>query len=276
MRAATNNTFIPKGASRFWPFIIGTSKAYQPPPWNARLLLWWGLLQALLGIQPTEPRENWRNLPREVLATLMHKEGAGKEHPSRAFVASLIREGESVLDVGCGAGVSYEVLMSAGPASGYVGVDSSEPSIEIARELYPTGDFRVGNGTALTTQFAAESFDVVIVRHVLEHLPGFELAMDQATAVSRRLAVFVFYLTPRSLPFGVRKLDPGHGRPIVYTHIYSRPAINRHLARRGLYWQWCGNLGVSRAGWFANEVNSALLVSRTPLEPPVTRPEKLC
>jgi len=196
----------------------------------------------------------------------MNKEGAGKEHPSRAFVASLIRKGETVLDVGCGAGTGYEILAGAGPESLYTGVDSSEPSIEIARELYPAGDFRVGNATALVPQFGTASFDVVNVRHVLDHLPDFEPAMEQAISVSRRLAVFVFFLTPRALPFGVRKLDPGFNRPAFYTYIYSRPAINRFLLQAGLHWRWYDNLGVSRAGWFANEMNSALVVSRNPLE----------
>lgn len=196
----------------------------------------------------------------------MQKEGAGKEHPSRRFVASLVREGDGLLDVGCGTGVGYEALAGERLASNYVGVDSSEPSIEIACELYPAGDFRVGNATELVPQFGVNSFDVVLVRHVLEHLPDFELAMNQAITVSRRLAVFVFYLAPRTLPFGVRKLDPGHGRGLLYTNIYSRPAINRFLDRQGINWNWYDNLGVSRAGWFANEVNAALVVSRNKLE----------
>jgi SAM-dependent methyltransferase len=196
----------------------------------------------------------------------MHKEGAGKEHQSRAFVTSLMREGESVLDVGCGAGVCYEVLAGVGLAARYVGVDSSEPSIEIARELYPTGDFRIGNATTLADQFGVKSFDVVVVRHVLEHLPDFQPAMDQAISVFRRLAVFVFYLTPRSLPFGVRKLDPGHGGELLHTNIYSQRAIDRFLSRRALHWRWYIGLGLSRAGWFANEVNSALVVSRGPFD----------
>jgi len=263
---SNSENFVPQGASSLWPFKVGTSRAYSPPPWNAHLLLGWGLVQAVLHLQPTEPRENWRLLPRDLLANLMNKEGAGKEHPSRAFVGSLIRKGETVLDVGCGAGTGYEVLAGAGPESLYAGVDSSEPSIEIARELYPAGDFRVGNATALVPQFGTASFDVVNVRHVLDHLPDFEPAMEQAISVSRRLAVFVFFLTPRTLPFGVRKLDPGFNRPAFYTYIYSRPAINRFLLQAGMHWRWYDNLGVSRAGWFANEMNSALVVCRNPLE----------
>jgi SAM-dependent methyltransferase len=161
--------------------------------------------------------------------------------------------------------VGFEALQETDLASRYVGVDSSEPSIEVAREQYPGGDFRIGNATAIAAQFGEASFDVVLVRHVLEHLPDFEPAMEQAVAVSRRLALFVFYLTPRALPFGVRKLNPGHNKAGLYTYIYSRPAIERFLAGAGLHGLWYDHLGASRAGWFAGEMNSALVVSRQPL-----------
>lgn len=258
--------FVPKGASRFWPFAIETSWAGFRSRWKSQMVLCRSMLDALLRIQPTEPRENWRILHRDLLANLMHGEGSGKEHPSRAFVASLIGEGESVLDVGCGAGAGYEALAAVGLASRYVGVDSSEPSIEIARELYPAGDFRIGSATSLMSQFGPKSFDVVLVRHVLEHLPDFEPAMTETISVSRRLALFVFFLTPRTLPFGVRKVDLHINWPTFYTYVYSRRAVNRFLSQRGLHWRWFDNLGASRAAWFAGEVNSALVVSRDQFE----------
>lgn len=197
-----------------------------------------------------------------MLAGLMQERGAGAEHPSRTFVASLIQKGESILDVGCGAGVGYEALAAVGLESRYVGIDSSEPAIEIARELYPSADFRVGNATSLVAQLGSRSFDVVVMRHVLEHLPDFEVAMNEAMCVARRLAVFVFFLTPRALPLGVRKIDLRFNWPLFYTYAYSRHAINRFLGRSRLNWRWFDNLGTSRAGWFAGETNSALLVSR--------------
>lgn len=258
--------FVPKGASRLWPFVIETSRAGSRSAWKSQLVLCRSILEALLGIQPTEPRENWRIFHRDTLANLMHSEGAGREHPSRAFVASLIREGESVLDVGCGAGAGYEALAVSGLESRYVGIDSSEPSIEIARELYPGGDFRIGSATSLVSQFGPNSFDVVLVRHVLEHLPDFEAAMTEAISVSRRIALFVFFLTPRTLPLGVRKVDLRINWPTFYTYVYSRGAVNRFLSQRGLHWRWFDNLGASRAAWFAGEVNSVLVVSRDQLE----------
>ncbi len=269
--------FVPQGASRFWPFVVGTSRACSPPPRNAQLLLCRSILEALLRFQPTKPRENWRNLHRDLLAVLMHGGGPGWEHPSRTFAASLIRAGESVLDVGCGAGVGYEALAAVGLGSRYVGIDSSEPSIKIARELYPAGDFRIGTATSLVSQFGGNSFDVVLLRHVLEHLTDFEPAMNEAVSVSRRLALFVFFLTPRSLPLGVRKVDLRFSWPIFYNYVYSRRSINRFLTRCGVHWRWYDNLGISRAGWFADEVNSVLAVSsdRSQLAPVEANPTVL-
>ena len=254
--------FVPQGASRLWPFALVTKGA----PWNARWRLCRSILEAVSGTQPTEPRENWRTLRRDVLRILMHGGGAGTEHQSRAFVASRIRDGESVLDVGCGAGVGYEALADLRLASRYVGIDSSEPSIEIARELYPGGAFHIGSATSLVSRFGYKAFDVVLVRHVLEHLPDFEAAMNEAIVVSRRLALFVFFLTPRSLPLGVRKVDLGFNWPDFYTYVYSRRAIDRFLQKCGLHWRWYDGLGVSRANWFAGEVNSALVVSRDQID----------
>jgi SAM-dependent methyltransferase len=263
--------FVPRGAHASWPFVVGTREAFRDPPWNARLLLAWGVAEAWLGLQSSDLREHWRQLPREYLATFLHGPGVGIDHPSRAFLASCIRAGESVLDVGCGPGVNYEVLLAHGRASHYVGVDSSEPSIALAQERYPGATFRVCNALALASEFGPHSVDVVLVRHVLEHLPDFEAAMDQTIAVSRRLALFVFFLSPRRLPLGVRKVNVRLNR-LFYTYVYSRDAIETFLRREGLHRRWTVPVGVSRAGWLAGEVNTVLEVSRTPLETPGTAP----
>lgn len=260
-------TFVPAGARRGWPFVVGRYLDGRPPPRSARLLLAWGVVEAMLRLQPKRQRALWRTWPKSALASLMHGPIAGPEHPSRHFVTSLIGTNETVLDVACGAGASYETLHVAGKASRYVGVDSSEPTIEVARELYPSGTFHVGEAEALVRQFGPESFDVVIVRHVLEHLPDFEPAMSEAIAVSRRVVFFVFHLAPRSLPFGVRKVNPRISRPF-FTNIYSRPAIERDLDRQRLHRRWHDRLGVSRAAWLVGELNSVLLVSRNPIDSP--------
>ena len=195
------------------------------------------------------------------LGAFMHEGEVGTEHPSRLFAAQLVGARESVLDVGCGPGVNYEVIASLGRAAAYVGVDTESRAIEIARARYPTGDFRVHDAEKLVREFGERSFDLVVVRHVLEHLPDWETVMTEAIEVSRRLAVFVFFLTPRALPFGVRKVNLRY-RGSQFFNVCSRPQIDRLLAGGGGSFTWHYGIGTSRAGWFAGEVNSVLVVSR--------------
>jgi SAM-dependent methyltransferase len=217
------------------------------------------VLEALLRLQPAAADEYWKALPSEYMETFMHAGEVGTGHPSRLFAAQLVGEGESVLDIGCGPGANYEVLDSLGRASSYMGVDASERAIEVARARYPGADFRVVDAARINETLGRRSFDVVVVRHLLEHLPDFEPVMSEALRASRRLAVFVFFLTPRHLPLGVRKVNLRYGAP-QFLYVYSRSAVDRFLAGRGTDFSWHHGVGTSRAGWFAGEVNSVLVV----------------
>lgn len=147
-------------------------------PWNARLLLAWGVAEAWLGLQSGALRERWQQLPREYLATFLHGPGVGADHPSRAFVASCIRVGESVLDVG-GPGVNYEVLLARDRASRYVGVVLVGAVDRAGQGAVSGGDHPCRGALALISQFGPSTVDVVVVRHVLEHLPDFEAAWSR-------------------------------------------------------------------------------------------------
>ncbi|MCA9618520.1 MAG: methyltransferase domain-containing protein [Myxococcales bacterium] len=94
------------------------------------------------------------------------------EHP---YVAERERElteaafaplGERVLDIGCGEGTTLHHL---GAPPGAVGIDASEAKIAFCRAHVPGPRFEVGDAQNLA--FADESFDHVIVRDVIHHLP---------------------------------------------------------------------------------------------------------
>lgn len=78
-------------------------------------------------------------------------------------VESLV-QGESILDVGCGIGHLYSLLKD----KKYYGVDF-KPMVDICRELFPEGDFKVGQIDNLK-DFGRR--DTVVCVSTLIHLPG--------------------------------------------------------------------------------------------------------
>jgi SAM-dependent methyltransferase len=78
----------------------------------------------------------------------------------------------SVLDVGCGSGRIGEFVLQAG-ASRYLGIDFSEPMIELARErLERFGDRARLVGEDFLTAALEGTFDVVLAVGLFDYLPN--------------------------------------------------------------------------------------------------------
>jgi glycosyltransferase involved in cell wall biosynthesis/SAM-dependent methyltransferase len=102
------------------------------------------------------------------------------------------RLGDSVLDVGCGPGALWPHLARRGKHTRHFGVDLDERMISAAHRLFPAvGPIRA-DGAALP--FPREEMDVVVLRHVLEHLDP-EIATGafaEALRVARKSVVVDF------------------------------------------------------------------------------------
>lgn len=85
------------------------------------------------------------------------QEPAQSELYPPVFDAAGVGEGTVLLDVGCGSGVAARIAHERGAKVS--GLDAVAPSIEIARERVPEGDFRVGELEALP--YGDDTFDVV-------------------------------------------------------------------------------------------------------------------
>lgn len=79
-----------------------------------------------------------------------------------------IRDGASVLEIGCGPGALAESLVRWYPASSVRGVDRDENFISFAREKVPSARFDVGDAASLP--YGDGSFDVTISHTVVEHV----------------------------------------------------------------------------------------------------------
>lgn len=98
-------------------------------------------------------------------ASVRHKKAEIEKHQTSSFIASNIRERGRLLDIGCGRGRLLAISRDDGWE--VTGIDISEVFAAFARNEYGvdavSGDF-------LMYDFHGRIFDMVVMRHVLEHL----------------------------------------------------------------------------------------------------------
>ena len=134
-------------------------------------------------------------------------------------------QGPRVLDIGCGSGRIGEFVLSGG-ASHYVGVDFSEPMIELAQaRLAPFGDrVELVTDDFLTAPLEGQ-FDVLLGLGLFDYLPNpgdFVARMSQLTAPSGALVA----------SFPAWSLVKGPIRKVRYEWIGDCPIFN--YTREGL------------------------------------------
>jgi tRNA (uracil-5-)-methyltransferase TRM9 len=84
------------------------------------------------------------------------------------FLFENLKEGDKVLDLGCGNGRWYRIFKEK--KVDYFGLDNSEKLIEIAKENFPEAKFFVGD--ALNLPFQDNFFDKVYSIALLHHIPS--------------------------------------------------------------------------------------------------------
>ncbi|HOK35578.1 MAG TPA: class I SAM-dependent methyltransferase [Candidatus Pacearchaeota archaeon] len=94
-----------------------------------------------------------------------------------------LQPGDKVLDLGCGNGRFYEVFK--GKKVEYFGIDNCEALINIAKEKYPEGNFKLAD--AISLPFPNEFFDKVYAIALLHHIPSNELRLKVLTEARRVL-----------------------------------------------------------------------------------------
>jgi SAM-dependent methyltransferase len=116
------------------------------------------------------------------------------EWAPRVADAARIRAGERVLDVACGTGVlAREAAARVGAAGFVAGLDPGAGMLEVARQIAPGVEWRLGAAESLP--FADESFDAVVSQFGLMFFADPREALRQALRVLKpggRLAVAVW------------------------------------------------------------------------------------
>lgn len=91
-------------------------------------------------------------------------------------LARYVQSGDKVLDLGCGNGRLYSMLKDK--KIEYVGIDSSDKLIKIAKDKYREENLKFLVVEALKLPFANNSFNKIFSIAVLHHIPSHEFRLE--------------------------------------------------------------------------------------------------
>src|SRR4051812_34507544 len=83
----------------------------------------------------------------------------GRSQPCADLIARLQCTPKRVLDVGCGDGTSTALIAERWPDAEVVGIDKSRDSLGRARQMYPHGDWILGD---VRNWFSVEGYDAIV------------------------------------------------------------------------------------------------------------------
>jgi ubiquinone/menaquinone biosynthesis C-methylase UbiE len=114
--------------------------------------------------------------------------GARRRSYRQLLLASGVRPGDRVLDIGCGPGYFARMLAEAvGPEGSVVGIDAAPEMIEYAgRKARRLTNCSFQPGAAESLDFPDASFDVVVSSLMMHHLPD-ELRQQAVVEMRRAL-----------------------------------------------------------------------------------------
>jgi ubiquinone/menaquinone biosynthesis C-methylase UbiE len=157
-------------------------------------------------------------------------------HPSHDVVTEFLVSSYganpfSFLDCGVLSAVTIRKLADVPLRAAYTGIDLSAPVVRDCRRRFPETDWRVMDIESLA--FPESSFDVVHVRHTLEHLSYYERALRECRRVARRHVIVALFL-----PLGgedcLERRVTAKGR--MFFNAYGRPAFTAFLS--SLFARW--------------------------------------
>jgi SAM-dependent methyltransferase len=131
--------------------------------------------------------------------------GDSRQSSSRQALLECLRAAQGaprVLDLGCGAGSSHDVIAAAAPRAGWVGVDIADSPEAQGR---PRRDLAFVTFDGTRIPLAAGAFDVVYSHQVFEHVRAPEALLGEVARVLAAGGVFVG---------STSQLEPFHSRSL--------------------------------------------------------------
>lgn len=166
----------------------------------------------------------WDSAPEEDLRTLVTRL-SNVEDKERSLIRRIVREIRpmTLLDVACGPATEKSGYDQYGLGIDYTGLDASRYMLNVAQQRHPDSNLVRANVQELP--FRDATFDVILLKHILEHLPGYEIAVTEALRVARSAVIIDFFHT--LLP--ISRDIPLKDRRGFHNNWYSRARFHSFL-----------------------------------------------
>lgn len=157
--------------------------------------------------------------------------GNGPFHPTQIMGLGFVGDNDSMLDLACGGCTTTECLVKMFPHKNvdYIGSDFVEKHVKNCQKQYPQFKWKVQD--AMNLDMEDESVDVVWARHIVEHLPSFEKAVDEFLRVAKKRVIINLFtpLTDKK----EHKITHVSDKGVVYEeyfNLYSREKVFKYLS----------------------------------------------
>lgn len=156
------------------------------------------------------------------------------------LVSQVYEPGMKILDVGCAAGHYYKGLVRINREIEYMGIDSTVPYIEFAKDYFkdnPKAIFRVADIFDLPDEIGV--FDIVFCCNVILHLPDFRIPIMNLLKATKRVCIIRTLISVHThlCKFLYTDEYDENGNPtnFVYQNTYSYKLIKDYINSLGDY-----------------------------------------
>lgn len=181
--------------------------------------------------------DNHDFMTEEHIARFLRQQGTGIDNRGRQTLAQIIRQYDNplVVDAACGTCVNWEVFKTANVECRYIGMDRTQGMLAEAQRRYGH-EIETREGYVQAMPFDDGEADVVIMRHILEHLQeGYEDAVREGLRVASKELVIVFFLDPSQEQFNViQESDPDENGCTYFWNTYSWLEFTSFVAGLGV------------------------------------------
>lgn len=131
---------------------------------------------------------------------------------------------KTILDIPCGLCVDYDAFKRTNPDIYYLGVDCSSTFIDAVTAR----GIPAMRGKVQDIPCQDSSFDVILARHILEHLDSYQTAIQEMVRVAKKEVLIIFFIKPIDGTQDKTVTADVNGYPI-YHNRYSKSKLETFL-----------------------------------------------